>query len=423
MKITAEPEDWQEIVCCGLENQQIDFKAPQNWNTIGRVGRAKFARHAMALANTLGGYVVIGVGEDENGNPRDYIGMSEEEAGSFDPSAVGQTLSAFADPPIALDVVRPVVDGRRYVVLVIYPFRDMPHVCSNSCEFELQRGAFYIRTPDARSKVADKSSEMHLIIRRALRNQRQMLGRMLRGILYEDRQADTPDQTLMPPFIERCRRLAMERFGKNILHDRPYLEVICFPKTPFTDISLTDVRRASEGLERPAFQDLPWGGSASMQADSFATNDSICQLLLQGGHLSVLTECYRNGLFYLASPFPDGQSENGRLDSDRLAEAVAAIAAAFGQYYLLLNHSDALLAMTIRIPNSNGVTLVGSGLDPKATLACRIMDIEVTGERTAGDLEGGGAIDTAMHLFTEICERFNAYPDKADLAAIKYRLR
>ena len=70
MKVSATNDDWSEIVCCGLENQQIDFKSHQDWEKIGRVGRAKFARHAMAMANTQGGYVVVGVGEDENGTPR-----------------------------------------------------------------------------------------------------------------------------------------------------------------------------------------------------------------------------------------------------------------------------------------------------------------------------------------------------------------
>ena len=113
MKVSAYYDDWKSIIYCRLENQQIDFKAPQNWNAIGRTGRAKLARHAIAMANTLGGYVVIGVGEDANGTPNQYIGMTEEEAGSFDPSAVGQSISSFADPPVSLDIVRPLVDGRR----------------------------------------------------------------------------------------------------------------------------------------------------------------------------------------------------------------------------------------------------------------------------------------------------------------------
>ena len=69
MKVSATPNDWREIIYCGLENQQIDFKSPQDWVKIGRSGRAKFARHAIALANTNGGYVVVGVAEDSDGNP------------------------------------------------------------------------------------------------------------------------------------------------------------------------------------------------------------------------------------------------------------------------------------------------------------------------------------------------------------------
>ncbi len=235
MKVTATPNDWREIIYCGLENQQIDFKSPQDWVKIGRSGRAKYARHAIALANTNGGYVVVGVAEDSDGNPTKYIGMTEEEAASFDPSTVGQTISRSADPPVSIDIVRPVVDGKRYVVLVVYPFKDMPHVCSNAFPDELRTGVFYVRTPDARSHPAEKSSELHQLIQRALRNQRQMLGRMLRGILYEERQVDSNESIVFPPFLERSRRQAREQLGNNIVRSKPLFEVICRPANPFDD--------------------------------------------------------------------------------------------------------------------------------------------------------------------------------------------
>ena len=53
---------------------------------------------------------------------------------------------------------------------------------------------FYIRTSDASSRPAFRAVEMHALIQRALRNQREALGRMLRGILYESRLA-TCEQT------------------------------------------------------------------------------------------------------------------------------------------------------------------------------------------------------------------------------------
>ena len=420
MKVSAYSEDWSEIVYCRLENQQIDFKAPQNWNLIGRPGRAKLARHAIAMANTLGGYVVIGVGEDPNGIPNQYIGMTEEEASSFDPSAVGQALSSFADPPVSLDIVRPIIDGRRYVIIVVYPFTGMPHVCSNACEQELQRGAFYIRTPDARSKVAVKASELHLLIQRCLRNQRQMLGRMLRGILYEDRQADSPEMALVPPLLERSRRSALERIGKKSLHSLPFFELVCTPNKVFRDIGIGDMRRSMELIERPSFGEILEDNGASFE--SFATNDSLCVLRRCDGMVTAFLEIYQSGLIYLVSLFHGEASVERKVDLKELSHLVFYSMKFLGQAYTNIGHPEAILDITLRIPNSDGVELMGVRDADARPAICRIMDVEVTRQRSAGDLEVGAASDTAAQFFAEICERFNAKLDSADIAEIKMRL-
>ena len=59
--------DWEAIVKRGVESDELDYKAAQNWNRLSRTGRAKFARHCMAMANTKGGFIVVGVGEDASG--------------------------------------------------------------------------------------------------------------------------------------------------------------------------------------------------------------------------------------------------------------------------------------------------------------------------------------------------------------------
>ncbi len=420
MKVSAYSDDWSEIVYCRLENQQIDFKAPQNWNLIGRPGRAKLARHAIAMANTLGGYVVIGVGEDANGIPNQYIGMTEEEASSFDPSAVGQALSSFADPPVSLDIVRPTIDGRQYVIIVVYPFTGMPHVCSNACEQELQRGAFYIRTPDARSKVAVKASELHLLIQRCLRNQRQMLGRMLRGILYEDRQTDSPEMDLLPPLMERSRRSAMERIGKKYLHSLPYFELICIPRKPFRDIGIGDMRRGMELIERPSFGDIMEGNGASFE--KFATNDSLCVLRNSEGNVTAYLEIYQSGLIVLLSLFHGGVSTEKKLPQKELLHLIFYSMKFLGQAYTNIGHPEAILDITIRIPNSDGVELVGVSDADEKPAVCRIMDVEVSKQRSAGDLEAGASFDTATQFFAEISERFNAKLDSSAIAETKLRL-
>ena len=135
MSDPAPTYDWQEIVCRGVESDHLDYKAAQSWNTMTAAGRAKIVRHLTAFANTDGGFLVIGVGEDASGIPSLCTGLSEEQSRSFDPSAVGSFVNRCVEPPIDFTLERPVVGGKRYAVFIVRPFTGLPHVCS--CGIEL----------------------------------------------------------------------------------------------------------------------------------------------------------------------------------------------------------------------------------------------------------------------------------------------
>jgi hypothetical protein len=421
MKVSHTHGDWREIIYSGLENQQIDFKAAQDWNAIGRVGRAKFARHAMALANTIGGYIVLGVGEDSNGNPTDYTGLTDKQASSFDPSKVGQTINRYADPAVEFDIVRPELDGKRYVVLVVYPFKNIPHVCGDACDDELQRGVFYVRTPDARSRAAYRASELQALVQRALRNQRQLLGRMLRGILYEDRQAAEPcDEDLFTSLVSRSRAQATQRLGVAAMRNRPLFEAIIFPRRVLATRSLTEVRHALENLERPRLQDFPRHGR-QQPATIYAANESLRghQLRADGSPASYW-EVYQVGMLYCAVPLE--QRDGGILADDILRLSLVTIALA-GQFYSSLNYAEEILNLVFRLGNTNEALLSGIANDaPKGEYRCYIPDVEVQKERSAGDLEAGAAVDVTAKVFQELCERFNVSMDKADMTRLKKQL-
>lgn len=204
--------DWEEIVKRGVESDTLDYKSAQNWRLLPRAGKMKFVRHALAMANTKGGYVVVGVGEDPAGRPAVYTGLTEEESASFDPSMVGSFINHYVDPPIEFTLERPIVDGKRYAIFHIRPFKDIPHVCSCGYEHELLQGVFYIRTPDASSRPAYRASEIQGLLTRAMRNQRAVLGRMLRGLLQESNLFDAPRRPV------KRKEEAKSHFEEEIRH-------------------------------------------------------------------------------------------------------------------------------------------------------------------------------------------------------------
>ena len=189
--------DFEELVFRGIESDELDYKSAQDWNSMSRQARGKIVRHLLAFANTRGGYIVIGVGEDGSGYPSLRTGLTPKQCASFDPSTVGSFVNQHVEPAIDFTIARPRVRGKRYAVFVVRPFRDIPHVCSRAIEGELHQGMFYIRTADASSRPASRAFELQDLIRRSLRNQREMLGRMLRGILYENRSEQLEDKTVV----------------------------------------------------------------------------------------------------------------------------------------------------------------------------------------------------------------------------------
>ena len=215
--------DFEELIRRAVESDELDYKAHQSWNTMTRTAKAKIVRHLAAFANTRGGYLVIGVGEDNSGYPGVLQGLSDEESASFDPSKVGAFVKNYVEPQIDFTIERPVVDGKRFVVFVIKPFSVMPHVCCQAVEHELREGVFYIRTADASSRPATRAIELHQLIQRALRNQREMLGRMLRGILYETNASSSVTEE--PGVVEQIRS-AVEFFVRRREPDTPEKHVL-----------------------------------------------------------------------------------------------------------------------------------------------------------------------------------------------------
>ena len=392
------PPDWRELIHRGIESDELDYKAPMNWNTMPRPAKAKLLRHCLAFANTRGGYIVIGVREDAAGHPSECIGLTDEECQSFDPTPVLSFLNRFVEPPLDIVIERPEVDGKRYAIFVIRPFTVLPHVCSSGVDGELQQGVFYIRTVDASSRPAFRADELHRLVQRALRNQRELLARMLRGLLYETRE---PESTQAPftDAVDTVRNFFLRRHPMTGGEDGIRLEFSLTPPV-FEErrYEFSDLRQA---MRAGCF--TPPGGGLFLTNDALGTGYCTnTAFRIASETPSAMTQLFRSGLFWqtriVATP---ERVLPIRYLLGYCAEAVAAA----GRIAAALGMEEEALELSFVIDRAEELKL-DSGFSER----CRIDKIETRFQRSAGNL-AANAVEHAAYLFRQIGERFNL-PDR-----------
>ena len=399
-----EKSKFKELVYRGVESDVLDYKAPVNWNKLAKSQKAKFVRHALAFANTKGGAIVIGVREDLNGHPSLYEGLDDEQCHSFDPSAVGSYINSHVDPAIDLTVERPLVDGKRYAILVIKPFADIPHVSLHSIEDELQSGVFYIRTASASSRPASRAGEMHDLIRRALRNQRELLSKLLRDILGEQQPAAAPSPPVanetFPPEYDESVSFFTRRLNSKLPARTPVLDLAFMPQynTPAPAVPLSEIRRAAENALNVN------RGKLMVNADdmdaSYATNVSLRGISKDRDRFWQL---FQSGLLHFRVVLPQ------ELDSTEFERRLSALLAFAGEFYDsdVLNCQDFILRLTI--VHSHNMPLILPEKTGK-TPVCRIDKIKIEEKFNVKAVKSTN--EAVKKLMAELCVRFNVPASK-----------
>ena len=393
--------DLREIVYRAVESDELDYKAHQSWNAMSRVAKAKIVRHLVALANTKGGYIVVGVGEDAAGYPAVYTGLTDEECRSFDPTAVGNFVAECVEPPVDFTIERPVIDGRRYAVFIVRPFAALPHVCSRGVENELRSGVFYIRTAAASSRPAYRAVEMHALIQRALRNQREMLGRMLRGLLYENRSTApgpvsgfSDAMTAAVDYFRRRRPVSGD--GRSVL-----LQLSAHPdKFKSGLFDLETLRRAAVSAWR-----LRPGPRLIRDGEPERARRTNVSLRLLAEDAPRMWQLFDSGLFHFVAWLPVPED---RLDFAALRRMVIDAASFAGRLYAELDFTEELITLECRLDGTAECRLDGPGIPDGCR--CRSPEVAVALSRSAADLISGGRAHAAR-LLRRIAEAF-AVPDK-----------
>jgi predicted HTH transcriptional regulator len=151
------------------------------WEENDKKSCCALVKDILGMANTLGGFIVIGVSESSSGLSWDDMMTSQLD--SFDTSRLNRFLQNYADPPINARLRKIEHQGKRYVIIEVPRFADTPHVCQKDFPGVLNAAAVYVRTDNNETGPLRSSADFRLMVEQAVRNRADMMLNSFRAIL------------------------------------------------------------------------------------------------------------------------------------------------------------------------------------------------------------------------------------------------
>ena len=157
----------EALVKRGYETPDADYKGPGNWRSWSSAEKAELVRDMMAMGNAdRPGWIILGVSHGRNGQWA-YNGLPAEQAGSFDPTDIGNKVKRHVDSDVRFSVHQAEVDGKIYVAIRTEPFSTIPHICTRSSGDVLEEAAIYVRTAACQTAKVTRAEDMRRLVERA----------------------------------------------------------------------------------------------------------------------------------------------------------------------------------------------------------------------------------------------------------------
>ncbi len=152
----------EDLIEYPSEERYLEFKGPVSWN--GDI-KVKITKSIMAMANLKdGGWIVVGK-EEQPDRTFKLVGMSQQEFDSFDPDCVKAFVYGYAEPPVNFVVIKKEVNGKKFVLIKVAEFTELPVICKKSCGEIIHSGKIYVRSKGKPESIPVPSdAEMREII-------------------------------------------------------------------------------------------------------------------------------------------------------------------------------------------------------------------------------------------------------------------
>lgn len=180
---TSSDTQAREALLQNFETSDVDYKAPTPWKgSSDKRASCELVKDIIAMANSGGGFVIVGVEEPLDGKSYRYSGLTTDDLQTWETTNVNKFLNSYIDPPTSPSI-RPIEhNGVWFIVIEVFPFDDLPHMWKR--EFEgFQPGTLYVRTTSKESARVTSNDELNVLIEKAVRNRHDRLLESMRSIL------------------------------------------------------------------------------------------------------------------------------------------------------------------------------------------------------------------------------------------------
>jgi len=364
-------EDIRQLLKIKTENKNLDYKEGLNWDTGSKDQKLEIIKDILAMANTQdGGRIVFGVKDKDI----DYVGLSEDDFKSFDPTKVNDFLHNYTEPKHSCYVYKQKLDEKFIVIIDVPEFPEVPIICKNDAHSSidkskqiLKKGQIYIRTEKASSEAISSVEEMREFLGRALIKKSdellQSVERLIKGKPLK------PTEESKEKYREEIKE-ADEFFTENIgdaLKTHGYWEVIAYP-TDYNPKRISDHKQIKELIEKSEAKRSGWnfpftdlhGNSSNFTKgrQSFTIDD----MYIEG------YRAYQSGLFAWKSVIWEdvqGYKINGNtvLSFERVIIIITEFFLFFKRYYeLIAPESDLHFEIAINGAKNRKIFSLGRGL-------------------------------------------------------------
>jgi CheY-like chemotaxis protein len=150
------------LINLGYESKDLDYKKDIDFDS--RESRASLAKDVIAMANSGGGTVIIGVSEIKAGR-FEKTGLSEERLADYETTKLGNALKKYIGSVISVTAKRIKYRSKNYIIIKV-PSCDSTiamALCDNEAA-KLYQGRIYVRTNSAESIEVHESIEIARLI-------------------------------------------------------------------------------------------------------------------------------------------------------------------------------------------------------------------------------------------------------------------